>query len=122
MTATIGTLLHTWVHGSLVGRDEYGNRYYQARARTKERNRRKRWVIYNGKAEPSKVPAHWHTWLHYTTDTVPEDAKASRYRWQRGHVPNLTGTKHRYLPKGHLQNEGKRAVSAADYTPWNPDA
>ena len=122
MSATIGTLLHTWVHGSAVGKDAYGNRYYQERKTAKAGERRKRWVIYHGKAEPSKVPAHWHTWLHYTTDTVPDEARATRYRWQLPHLPNLTGTKHRYLPQGHLQSKATRAASTADYQPWNPEA
>ncbi len=119
MSATIGTRLHTFFFGSYVGSDVFGNRYYQARAQAKEGQRRSRWVIYHGRPEPSKVPAEWHTWLHYTTDSVPSDAK-KRYRWQRPHLPNLTGTKHRYLPKGHLQAEAKRAASSADYTAWTP--
>ena len=32
--------------------------------------RRKRWVIYNGVVEASRVPADWHGWLHYTNDTA----------------------------------------------------
>lgn len=121
MAATIGTRIHTFLHGKLIGKDVFGNRYYEARGNWKQGNKKKRWVIYNGKAEPSKVPAEWHGWLHYTNDTVPDSTKAKRYRWQKPHLPNLTGTKHRYLPEGHILNGGVRAKSAADYEAWNPE-
>jgi len=120
MSATIGTLIHTWLHGKRVGVDEYGNRYYEATGRVKTGERRKRWVIYHGAPEPSKVPAYWHGWLHYTSDVVPDSAAAKRYRWQKPHQPNLTGTKHRYLPKGHLQGQAQRAACTADYQAWTP--
>jgi NADH:ubiquinone oxidoreductase subunit len=118
--ATLGTSLFTLFSGRLVGRDAFGNRYYEARGRKKEGVRRKRWVMYKGKAEPSKVPAHWHTWLHYTTDTVPAEGVDKKYSWQKEHVPNLTGTKGRYLPEGHLLAGGERAKTTADYTAWTP--
>jgi NADH:ubiquinone oxidoreductase subunit len=117
MAATTGTLLHTLVYGSFVGRDEFGNRYYQARFGGKSQ-RKRRWVIYNGIADASKVPANWHGWLHYTLDVpLPEKKK---YNWQKQHLPNLTGTKGRYLPEGHISKGGARAASAADYEPWTP--
>jgi len=118
MSATIGTRLFTWMHGRFVGRDEFGNRYFEAR-RAGKFERRRRWVMYNGLAEPSKVPAHWHGWLHYTLEApIPESAK--KYRWQKQHQPNLTGTTGRYLPDGHISKTGHRAAAAADYEAWQP--
>lgn len=119
MSATIGTRLFTWVHGRFVGKDEFGNRYFEARRAAKKGERRRRWVIYNGMPEPSKVPPHWHGWLHYTL-AAPIPEAAHRYRWQKPHVPNLTGTKGRYLPAGHISKGGARASAAADYEPWTP--
>ena len=119
MTATIGTRIATLFTGSLVGQDEFGNRYYQSRSVRKGEKHRRRWVMYNGLADPSKVPAHWHGWLHYTLDApIPEAAR--RYSWQKEHLPNLTGTVLRYLPQGHLLKAGVRAKSTADYQPWEP--
>lgn len=120
MAATIGTLIHTWLNGKRVGVDEFGNRYYEATGRVKAGERRRRWVLYHGRPEASKIPAYWHGWMHYTTDAVPDSATTKRYRWQKPHLPNLTGTKYRYLPKGHLQAQAKRAASAADYQAWTP--
>jgi NADH:ubiquinone oxidoreductase subunit len=118
MSATIGTRLFTLFHGRFVGRDEFGNRYFEAR-RAATHARRRRWVMYAGVVEPSKVPAHWHGWLHYTLEApIPEAAK--KYRWQKPHQPNLTGTTGRYLPEGHISKSGQRAPSSADYEAWQP--
>ena len=117
MTATIGTKLHTWLHGRFVGRDAFGNRYFEARRACKGEKKR-RWVMYQGIVDASKVPANWHGWLHYTLDApLPE---ARQYGWQKPHLPNLTGTLGRYLPKGHLSKGGTRTAVAADYEPWSP--
>ena len=56
---TFGTWLFTKMRGELVGTDDQGNRYYQDR-RVIPGRRRKRWVIYNGEAEASRVPPDWH--------------------------------------------------------------
>lgn len=117
---TIGTSLFTWFKGKQVGEDQFGNRYYEARKANTE-GRKRRWVIYARLAEPSLVPAHWHSWLHYTTDQLPNEESAHRYDWQKPHQPNLTGTSERYLPPGHMAAGGKRAKSASgDYEAWRP--
>ena len=119
--ATLGTKLFTLFKGQRVGADEFGNVYYQAR-RVNHMGRKRRWVIYNGAPEPSKVPPHWHGWLHYTNDEVPPSGVAVKlHGWQLGHLPNLTGTKARYLPKGHIQRGGIRQKTEADYIPWRPE-
>lgn len=119
--ATIGTRIYTAIKGQYVGKDEFGNEYFQERKKPKNR-RRKRWVMYKGTPEPSKVPPHWHGWLHYTTDNAPvEGASIKRYDWQKEHLPNLTGTSARYLPDGHILKGGKRAKNVADYVAWKPE-
>ena len=55
--ATVGTRLLTWRRGEEVGRDEQGNIYYQAEGG------RRRWVVYEGEAEASRIPPEWHGWL-----------------------------------------------------------
>ena len=66
---TFGTWLFTKMRGELVGTDAEGNRYYQDKRMIAGR-RRKRWVMYNGVVEASRVPPDWHGWLHYTTDAL----------------------------------------------------
>ena len=75
---TLTTRIYTLFCGQLAGSDAFGNRYYRRRGRTHgdssvadKRRKEKRWVIYKGIAEPSKVPPEWHGWLHYTFDTPP---------------------------------------------------
>ncbi len=95
-----------------VGTDEFGNEYFCHK-------NGKRFVIYKGIAEPSKIPAEWHGWMHYTTDKIP--VHTSRHSWQKIHLPNLTGTKNSYAPKGDLARGGEREKVSSDYQSWNPN-
>lgn len=115
--ATLGTLLKTWLAGEFVGEDKFGNRYYKGRGRAGY-NRERRWVLYKGVPEASKVPAEWHAWLHYTTDTPIDDSR--RHAWQKDHVPNLTGTRAAYRPPGATLRGGHRRRGTGDYEPWTP--
>jgi NADH:ubiquinone oxidoreductase subunit len=110
--ATAGTYLVTWLHGVAVGRDGFGNRYYRSR------DGARRWVIYNGTVDASRVPAGWHGWLHHTCDAPPEDA--SMKSWQKDHLPNLSGTAGAYYPPGSLERGGVRPPARGDYQPWSP--
>ena len=40
----------------------------------------KRWVIFNGKIEATKVPPHWHAWLHKTIEDPPLNY-SHKYFW-----------------------------------------
>ena len=93
--ATIGTLLRTLVSGQFVGTDKFDNRYYRGKSRNRY-NRERRWVVYKGRPEASKVPPEWHAWLHHISDE-PLDNN-DRHDWQQEHVPNLTGTRAAYHP------------------------
>ncbi len=112
-TATVGTLLFTWAKGRLVGVDSQGNRYYTER-RTPKNRRAKRWMVFNGAVEASRVPAEWHAWLHYTVDQPLPMTKTHPHR------ANLTGTSGAYLPPGHDLMGGVRERAAGDYEAWTP--
>lgn len=96
-----------------IGKDPFGNQYYQKKNVKQKLD--KRYVIYQGLKEGSKVPALWHAWLHYISDEIPTDDAITT------HLPNLTGTKHAYLPKGHILNQGKREKVLNDYQAWTPE-
>ena len=113
----LGTWLFTKLHGELVGTDAEGNRYYQDK-RAIAGCRRKRWVIYNGVPEASRVPPEWHGWLHHTTDSVPSPGGPPRRPWQKDHVPNLTGTDLAYRPPGHTLGVGNKPKPP--YEAWRP--
>jgi len=124
--ANLGTKIYTSLFGKKVGEDEFGNKYYCSSKffgkHVGRYDKERRWVIFNGRAEASKIPPYWHGWMHYSVDNIPteKDMKKST-KWQKQHTPNLTGTNFAYLPKGHKDNEGIRDKSAGDYVPWNPN-
>lgn len=114
--ATIGTALFSARKGVKVGTDSAGNRYYQ----TKDGSRR--WVIYEGANDASRVSPDWHGWLHGTHDGNPEDYLPPARDWEHDATGNLTGTGEAYRPAGALERGGKRAKATGDYEAWNPDA
>ncbi len=106
--------------GKKIGTDQDGNVYYEAKAR-KGYHRTRRWVMYKGAPEATKVPPEWHGWLHHQTNAVPsEDAPSLRRPWQKPHIPNMTGTTAAYRPPGHILSGGKREKATGDYEAWRP--
>jgi NADH:ubiquinone oxidoreductase subunit len=116
----VGTLLYTWMNGRQVGSDSFSNRYYEHKSRKGADGRLKRWVLFNGMVEASKVPPEWHAWLHYIVDTAPGESDRPQFDWQKAHLPNLTGTRYAYRPPGHVLKGGKRDHATGDYEPWTP--
>ena len=110
--------LLTWFKGELVGADSFGNRYY--REKGPENVKERRWVIYKGLSEASKVPAEWHGWLHHTLKTPPPIAAVERRPWEKKHLPNLSGTPYAYRPAGHIFSGEKRDPATGDYQAWQP--
>ena len=115
-----GTLMQTFFCGKEVGRDEFGNRYYRE-TRTPKGVREKRWVVYAGEPEASKVPPEWHIWLHHTAAAPLSEQSPFRKSWQKPYRPNMTGTPEAYLPPGHTLEGGKRAKATGDYEAWQPN-
>lgn len=111
------TKIYSCLCGEKVGTDNYGNTYYQSKCTPKSEKRKKRWVIYNGIAEASKVPPNWHIWLHYSSDTPITNKD---HTWQKDYLPNLTGTNLAYMPPGHDKSGGVRSEASADYEAWEP--
>lgn len=112
---TLGTWLDTRLAGREVGRDGDGNRYYQSRDG-------RRWVVYAGETDSSRVPPEWHLWLHHTRANPPTEVPLPTKAWERPWRPNPTGTAAAELPRGALAAGGVRAPTTADYRPWTPDS
>lgn len=107
---------------TLVGTDQDGNRYFEGKPR-KGYYRPRRWVVYEGEAEASRVPPEWHAWLHFQSDVVPDEAQGQyRKAWQKPHTQNLTGTNQAYRPPGHILKGGARDTASGDYEAWSPAA
>ena len=119
--ATLGTHFTVAKRGRKVGEDESGNRYYESRDNISYDGRKRRWVIFNGYAEASKVSPDWHGWLHYTFDEPPTEAPLERKAWEKDHLPNLTGTPMAWRPQGSLARSGERPAATGDYEAWTPE-
>lgn len=110
---TINTQIWTALNGKRVGEDADGNVYYE------NRNGKRRWVIYNGEAEASRVGPDWHGWLHHTYKEPPTDAPLKRKEWEKPHQENLTGTAMAYAPAGSIRRS--EPAARADYEAWQPE-
>ena len=119
---TISLALYTARSGNLVGTDEMGNTYYRAQGPLIDRSvgTERRWVVYNGYADASKVPPGWRAWLCHNAQLAPSEEPYTPRDWQKPHVENLTGTAGAYRPKGSQSNPGGRPIAAGDYVPWIP--
>ena len=94
---TIGTMILTFFSGKLKGTDEFGNKYYNSKSG-------KRWVIYKDAVEASNIPPNWYSWIHFTSNKLP-DSNQKKYSWEKRHVPNLTGTNKAYRPKKIIERK-----------------
>ncbi len=112
---TFGTRVFTARKGQRVGEDEQGNQFYQTA------DGKRRWVVYNGYAEASRVSPDWHGWLHHTFDEAPSETPLPRKDWEKDHKPNLTGTGGAYYPPGSVFTPSRRPRVAGDYEAWKPE-
>jgi NADH:ubiquinone oxidoreductase subunit len=113
--ATLTTSWHMRRHGREVGRDSLGNVYYASKKGDR------RFVIYNGSNDASRVPPEWHGWLHHQIDGVPDEALPPPPKFLKQATGNLTGTPQAYRPSGALEKGGQRQAASGDYEAWTPD-
>ncbi len=120
--ATIGARWQIGRGSQFVGADESGNKYYETiDKRFDYDGHNRRFVIYKGYADASKVSPDWHGWLHHTFAEPPTREPLKRRAWEIDHQPNLTGTKWAWRPKGSITRGGQRAGASGDYEPWTPE-
>ncbi len=110
---TLGTQIFTWRRGIRVGEDAAGNQFY----RTADAKRR--WVIYNGVSEATRITPEWHGWLHFTWDQPPTEVPLPRKAWEKPHQENLTGSAAAYAPPGSIRASAPTA--RRDYEAWTPE-
>ena len=120
---TVSLALYTSRHGQFVGTDDTGNKYYRAQGPLIDRSvgPERRWVVYEGYADASKVPPGWRGWLTHAVDVPPSEESYTPREWQKPHVENMTGTSAAYRPKGSQLSWGAaRPAASGDYVPWTP--
>ena len=102
---TIGTFIYTLLTGKFVGKDEFENKYYTNRSG-------KRWVVYSGEIEATKISSDWYSWIHHINNKIEKSKDIKKYAWQKQSQPNKTGTSESYHPNKE-NNEIKKK-----YTSW----
>ncbi len=111
---TYGTQVFTSRHGEKVGEDAAGNIYYR------NQDDSKRWVIFNGEIEASRIPPDWHGWLHRTYDDAPSENPLPHKAWELPHQENMTGDEQlAYKPAGSLRRA--EPLARRDYEAWVPE-
>ncbi|HWJ58486.1 MAG TPA: NADH:ubiquinone oxidoreductase subunit NDUFA12 [Sphingomicrobium sp.] len=114
--ASWGTAIVSRRTGREVGRDHAGNVYFE-----NKKNPSRRWVIYNGSNDASRVPPDWQLWLRGTIEDLPSKALPPARRFQKDPTPNLTGTMAAFRPDGALGSSKVRPAATGDYEPWIPE-
>ena len=112
------SLTHGW-HvrrlGRRVGTDDLGNVYYAAKKGDR------RWVIYNGPNDTSRIPPEWFSWMHHQIEGLPDEVLPPKPKFLKDPTPNRTGTAEAYRPAGALERGGHRAAASGDYQAWTPE-
>lgn len=111
--STLNTQIFTARKGIKVGEDDQGNIYYR------NKDDSKRWVMFNGEVEGSRIAPDWHGWLHRTWNEPPSEVPLPRKPWEKPHQENLTGTALAYAPAGSLRRANP--VERRDYEAWSPE-
>ncbi|MEO0389996.1 MAG: NADH:ubiquinone oxidoreductase subunit NDUFA12 [Pseudomonadota bacterium] len=111
--STIGTQIWTARKGVRVGEDAQGNVFYR------NADDSRRWVMFNGDIEASRVSPEWHGWLHRTWDEPPTEAPLPKKVWEKPHQENLTGTALAYAPAGSIRRADP--ADRSDYEAWSPE-
>ena len=102
---TLGTRIKTIISGKFVGKDIFGNKYYESK-------NGKRWVIYANTIDASKIPVEWYSWIHFTPNKIEKNHDLKKYDWQKPHQPNQTGTDNSHHPNKNNDKTNKK------YTAW----
>ena len=106
-TSKLFQLVHMFQRSALLHMgfipDQNGNKYYESK-------NGRRWVIYNGEVDSTKIPNEWFSWIHFTKNKIEKVQDQKKFSWQKSHKPNLTGTDKAYHPK-KSENENKKYKS-----------
>ena len=98
---TLSTRIETFFSGKFVGKDNFGNKYYESKSG-------KRWIIYKGEIDASKISNEWYSWMHFTKNKIENIHELNKFNWQKPHLPNQTGTRNSYHPNKNNNEENKK--------------
>lgn len=112
----LSTYIYTFLFGKFVGKDEFQNSYY--RSNNLLHKKEKRWVIYKGIVESTKIPPLWHRWIHFITNELPNEKRVEKLSWQKEHRANFTATSMSYHPNSDKNYTYKKIP--IHYQAWKP--
>ncbi|XP_071961084.1 NADH dehydrogenase [ubiquinone] 1 alpha subcomplex subunit 12-like [Antedon mediterranea] len=85
--------------GTLVGEDQFGNKYYESDRYFVGRHR---WVSYTRNRfwdyDSTQIPPEWHRWIHCMTDQPPSSNPLEKPKFYMEHTENFSGSNRRYVP------------------------
>ena len=112
-------LIYTFLFGSLVGYDKFGNKYYQrkGRRRTANNGRSERWLIYNDIEDAKFIPPMWHSWLHHNNDNFPSEGLIKPTAKEIQEARSTAIQKYFSANTSPAQARGQKELS---YNSWSP--
>ena len=112
----IGTILYSLFNGKKVGQDNQGNKFY-----IHKKNKKKRWVLYKNKIDPTNIEVKWLIWLTENDKDQEMIMNNSKFKWQKNKKANLTGTINSYHPQNNSDLKNIHVVKKNKNSVWNPD-
>ena len=118
--------------GKVVGKDQFGNTYYEnkdlmySRDRWVEWPKRGPWTFQTrDQMEATEIPPEWHLWLSRFSEKTPAEQNYPEPIYREPHRPNPTGGPNAYLPPGHFMNPKNNTPLALHlmkrYDSWQPN-
>jgi len=68
--------------------------------------------IYASDIEATKITSDWFLWMHHTINEIPSD-NIKKYKWQKKHNENMSGTSKAYKP-----NKIEKNTKFKNYETW----
>ena len=93
--------------GKFKGKDYFGNKYYQNKSG-------KRWIIYNGEVDATKIPNEWYSWIHYLNNKIEHNHELKNLVGKKKIFQIQTGTSKAFHPNKDDKNEYKKYKSWKD--------
>ena len=116
ITNSIGTILYSLLNGKKVGEDYQGNKFY-----IHKKNKKKRWVLYKKKIDPTNLEVKWQIWLTETDKDKEIIINKPSFKWQKSKKANLTGTIGSYHPANNSDKEKIYLNKKNKNSVWKPD-
>ena len=116
ITNNIGTILYSFLNGKKVGEDNQGNKFF-----IHKKNKKKRWVLYKKKVDPTTLEVRWQIWLTEIDKDKEITINNPNFKWQKDKKANLTGTQDAYHPRRNLEEKKMYDDKKNKYSVWKPD-